>query len=84
LDHVIETILSTGDGKTEETAWHVVSVEHEYDILKMLGFRFGGEQTLTNKGCDYLKVEQNKHDIKGFYFDVNKILEAEEKVFKNK
>jgi len=83
LNHVIETILSTGDGLIEETAWHVVSVEHEYDILKMLGFRFGGSQSLTSKGCDYLKVEENKDSIKGFYFDVNKILEAEEKVFKN-
>lgn len=84
LEHVIETILSTGDGSTEETAWHVVSVDHEYDILKMIGFKFGGEQSLTGKGCDYLKIQQNKHDIKGFYFDVNKILEAEENLFKNK
>ena len=84
LDNVIETILLTGDGRTEETAWHVISVNHEYDILKMLGLRFGGEQSLTNKGCDYLKVKENKQDVKGFYFDVNKILEAEESLFKNK
>jgi hypothetical protein len=84
LDNIIETILSTGDGRTEETAWHVVSIKHEYDIVKVLGLKFGGEQTLTNKGCDYLTVEKNKNDIKGFYFDVNKILEAEESLFKNK
>lgn len=84
LDNVIETILSTGDGRTEETAWHVVSVEHEYDIIRMLGLKFGGEQSLTNKACDYLTLEKNKNDIKGFYFDVSKILEAEESLFKNK
>jgi hypothetical protein len=81
LENVIETILSTGDGRTEETAWHVISVEHEYDIVNMFGLEFGGQQSLTTKGCDYLQVKQNKDDIKGFYFDVNKILEAERKTF---
>jgi hypothetical protein len=81
LYNVLETILSTGDGRTEETAWHVVSVEHEYDIVNTFGLEFGGQQSLTTKGCDYLQLKQNKDGIKGFYFDVNKILEAEKKSF---
>jgi len=82
LDNLINTILSTGNGEKEKTAWHVISISHEYDILNVLGYKFDGEQSLTTKGCDYLKVQENKLDIKGFYFDVNKLLQAELKLFK--
>jgi len=82
LNNLIMTILSTGDGIKEKSAWHVISVGHEYDILNILGYKFGGMQSLTNKGCDYLVVGENRNGIKGFYFDVNMILEAESKLFK--
>lgn len=82
LNSVLGTILSTGDGQKEKTAWHVISVTHEYDILGALGFRFGGEQTLTKKGCDYLKVADNEYGIKGFYFNVNKILDKQSELFR--
>jgi hypothetical protein len=82
LDRVIKTILSTGDGRKEETAWHVISVSHEYDILNVLGFTFGDGQSLTTKGCDYLQVQDNEYHVKGFYFDVNMLLEKEGEGFK--
>jgi|WetSurMetagenome_2_1015567.scaffolds.fasta_scaffold99523_2 hypothetical protein len=82
MKRIIEAILSTGDGRTEETAFHVISVSHEYDILEVLGLEFGGKQTLTTKGCDYLEVLENEHNIKGFYFNVQKMLEKERKLFK--
>lgn len=71
---LFETILSTGDGTTEEKAYHVISISHEYDILKGLGLKFGSVQTLTENGCDYLEVMGNKNNIKGIYFDANMIL----------
>ena len=74
LNKLVGTILSTGDGQKEKTAWHIISVGHGYYILNFLGFKFGGDQSLTNKGCDYFKVQNNKYGIKGFYFYVNKIL----------
>ncbi|MBN1144567.1 MAG: DUF4919 domain-containing protein [Bacteroidales bacterium] len=83
LNRIIGTILSSGDGQKEKSAWHVISVTHEYDILGALGFRFGGEQMLTEKGCDYLKVADNEYGIKGFYFDVNKILDKQSKLFRD-
>ncbi|MDR0793399.1 MAG: DUF4919 domain-containing protein [Chitinophagaceae bacterium] len=81
LKNVAKTILSTGDGKTESTAWHVISIEHEYDLLSLLGYKFGGSQSLTKKGCDYLTVQKNDENIAGFYFDVNMILKAEAKLY---
>jgi len=76
------TITSTGDGMSEETAWHVLSVSHEYSLLEYMGFHFGGSQKLTTGGCDYLSVQENDYQIDGFYFDVNKILEKEGELLK--
>jgi hypothetical protein len=84
LQMIANTILATGDGMSETAGWHVISVGHEYDLLHFLGFSFGGQQSLTDSGCDYLTVGENKQDIKGFYFDVRQILEKEREMLKLK
>lgn len=81
LNLVIETILSTGDGATEASAWHVISVSHEYDLLNILGFQFGGNQSLTDSGCDYLTVKENQYKIEGFYFDVGMMIKMQSEIF---
>ena len=81
-ERIIKTILSTGDGKTQETGFYVITVTQEYDILQILSFDFSGEQTLTPTGCDYLGVKENKYNIKGLFFDVNKMMEAEKSLSK--
>lgn len=42
LKKLVQTILSTGDGLSENTAFHVLSVSHEYDIVNILGYEFNG------------------------------------------
>lgn len=76
LGRIIETIFTSGDGLTEKTAFHVISVSHEYDLLRALGFGFGGEQSLTNGQCDFLKVEANEYEITGMYFNVSVLLKS--------
>jgi len=82
LNMLAETILSTGNGKTEKTAWHVIAVGHEYDILSYYGFLFGGQQSLTTGGCDYLELAPNEYEIEGFYFDVNVLLNKQKELFR--
>jgi hypothetical protein len=84
INNIVSTVLSTGDGKTESTGWHVISVADEYELLNMLGFEFGGKQSLTAKGCDYLAVKQNRSGLSGVYFDANMILQKEQEIFKGK
>lgn len=74
LGRLIETIFNTGDGLTEKTAFHVISVSHEYDLLRALGFGYAGEQSLTRGECDFLKVETNDYGINGIYFNVSAIM----------
>jgi hypothetical protein len=73
---VFETILSSGDGKSEKTAYHIIAVPHEYDLLNYLDLEFGGTQHLTGGMCDYLEVKKNKEKLKGVYFDVNRLFDV--------
>ncbi|MFH1119946.1 MAG: DUF4919 domain-containing protein [Bacteroidota bacterium] len=74
LGRIIETIFTTGDGLTEKTAFHVISVSHEYDLLRALGFGYAGEQSLSRGQCDFLKVETNDFGINGMYFNVSALI----------
>ena len=75
---VIDAILSTGDGLEEETAWHVISISHEYDFLRVFGFKFG-KQSLTANCCDRLEVEENKKGISELYFNVCQLMAVDAK-----
>lgn len=79
---LVKAILSTGDGRSEKTAWHVLSISDEYSLISTLGYEFGGSQSLTRNTCDYLTIRKNKEHIKGLYFDVKKLFEKEIELFK--
>ena len=74
LEMLIKTILATGDGKTEKSAFHVLQVGDEYAIVSILGFDFTGEEVTTENKCDFLRVANNMDGLKGIYFDVNQII----------
>jgi len=79
---IIDAIMSTGDGISEETAFSVIYVAHEYDLLDILGFQFGGEQSLITTGYDYLTLAENEFGIEGFYFEISRCLNALDGLFK--
>jgi hypothetical protein len=84
LDGIINAIMSTGDGKTEETAMHILSVTDEYSMVSILGYETTGHQTLTEKTCDHLALQKNNDGITGLYFDVNQIFAGYQEMFKEK
>jgi len=71
---IFEVILSSGDGTSKEYAFSVIEPSHEYEILRLLGFRFGGQQSLTEH-YDYLEVDENEYGLEGLFFDVSPSLE---------
>lgn len=73
---IIDAILSTGDGETQEKSFFVIHTTNEYEILDILGFRFGGEQKLIEHQYDYLTLAENSYNLKGFYFDVTRLFES--------
>jgi hypothetical protein len=54
---LVDSILSSGDGKTPETAYHVISVDEEYAVLNTLGFKVVKQSLMESKGHSYDKME---------------------------
>jgi hypothetical protein len=80
-------ILSTGDGRADSSAMYVISVEHEYDMIGLLEYRYGGSQTLVhykNSSLDYLTLADNKYLTKGLYFNVDRLFAVLEEQLKKK
>jgi hypothetical protein len=80
LEGLVRTIAATGDGMSEKSGFHIGSISDEYAFLSFLGLKSGGGQSLIGH-CDYLHVEENKHDVKGIYFDITQIQNEEFKLF---
>lgn len=65
---LLDAILSTGDGASPTTAFHVINIEHEYEVLYRLGLELESYSTV-NDHVEYLKVKPNANGEEGFYFD---------------
>jgi len=61
---------------SKETALTVIYVSDEYEMLEVLGFKFGGQQALIKDGYDELQLEENPYGITYFYFDVRRLFEV--------
>ena len=81
---VVRTILSSGDGKTEESAYHVNSVSHEYLLLRLFGYHAVQQSLIQGKNgaCDYLALADNNDNVKGIYFNVNQLFNISSEAFK--
>ena len=70
---IFDALFSTGDGASKETAIYVIETAHEYAVLNVLGFEFGGKQSLIEH-YDYLTLLENEYDLEGLYFDITPCL----------
>lgn len=75
LRGVLDAIISSGDGETEESAFHVIYPPHEYEIINRFGLQAKASRTIPPK-LDYIEVEPNKFEVKGYFFNIEKILEV--------
>ena len=73
-------IMSTGDGKTCETGYHVISVSHEYVFLNLFQFAMTS-QALTGD-CDYLSLQKDERNIDGVYFNIKELMNKNLENFK--
>lgn len=65
---LLDAILSSGDGDTPATAFHIISLEHEYEVLARLGLEVDSD-SLCSDQIEYLRVKANADDERGFYFN---------------
>ena len=69
---VMDAILSSGNGKSKESAYWVISVQHEYELLSYLDYKPSGqeEQQVGEQYYDYITLAENGDKIAGFYFEI--------------
>lgn len=71
---LIDSIRNSGDGKSADKAWVVISVHEEYVLLRVLGFK-PSEQSLLHKDGHSFDVMKVKNVDDGteqtFYFNVD-------------
>lgn len=79
---IFDAILSSGDGKNCETAFHVISVSHEYVLLNM--FELEMESQSFDGKCDFLAFEKDKYKVPGLYFNVEKLQAKNLQLLKSK
>jgi hypothetical protein len=48
VDQIMQSILSSGDGKTADTAWFTVSTSEEYFVIRILGLKPKSQALVVN------------------------------------
>lgn len=71
---ILDAILSSGDGTEPSSAFHVIDIEHEYEVLNRLGLQVESD-SLVNDQVEYLKVKENAENEQGFYFNFGRCRE---------
>ena len=71
----------TGDGDSEYTAWHVVTVADEYALMNFLMNVQPQMQTLTNTMCDMFDATTKSGRKIQVYFDIQLVLALENHMF---
>ncbi|MGL4292452.1 MAG: DUF4919 domain-containing protein [Bacteroidales bacterium] len=83
LKNILDAIISSGDGETEESAFHVIYAAHEYDIINRFGLT-AKNSILLPPDLDYIEIDENKFNIKGYFFNISRILDVYHQKFEEK
>ena len=65
---LVESVLTSGDGRSPETAWVVISVPEEYAILRALRARQVSQTLLEDQRVDAVEVETRNGERVTVYF----------------
>ena len=78
VNKLLSAIMSTGDGRTMESAFHVISVTDEYGFMDILGVSLKSQSLLNNKGQSYdlMELKENSYGLKSLYFNVSSFMKT--------
>lgn len=72
VNQLIDSIFDSGDGRTPETAFHVIQIKEEYEILKFMGLSSRMQMLVEEGGhvFDVLTCENRNGEMIEVYFDI--------------
>jgi hypothetical protein len=70
---LIDSIRNSGDGKSPERAWVIISVHEEYVVLRAMGLRPSGQSLVQRDGhaYDVMKAKDEDGKEETFYFNTD-------------
>jgi len=81
---LISAVTSTGDGRSKETALHVICVTDEYGIMDVFGLS-PKQQSLVHddygQSYDVMDLEKNEYGLESMYFNITVSMDAMNKMF---
>lgn len=82
---LIDTLLTTGDGFTKETAIDVINTRSEYNLMQLFEVDIENQALTHDKGGSYdiLKGKTKESKEVELYFDVTRLFEINQLKFKN-
>lgn len=89
LQGILETIKSSGDGRSERYPMHIIMFSHAVDVVASMGVS-AKRPEIVSRSVEYIPLEEPRRvpdgKIKGFYFDYSRIYrnKPEDVTFKKK
>ena len=80
---LLSAIMASGDGRSKETAFHVISVTDEYGLMDILCVSPKMQSLIHDKGQSYdlMELKENEYGLKSLYFNITVCMEAMNKMF---
>jgi hypothetical protein len=75
FDGLMKSITGSGDGKSAETAFVVISTDEEYVVLNFLGLRPAGQSLINQNGHSYDRMAANDsraNEAVVYFFNIDK------------
>lgn len=78
---MLQSIVSSGDGRSCAHAWNAVTVDEEHFVLRMIDAKLQRQSVATegDKVCDRLDITDVAGQPSTYYFDITAMLSAENK-----
>jgi len=85
-ESILMTIIGSGDGKTAETAFVVMKVSDEYELMNNMEVQNTMQSLVQGPAgqCDMMTLKPNDLGLEKLYFNVSKLFESMSKMFKDK
>src|SRR6266480_2380735 len=75
FDGLVKSITGSGDGKTAETAYVVITTDEEYSLFNILGLRPAGQSLITRNGHSFDRMTATNpktNETVVYFFNIDK------------
>jgi hypothetical protein len=75
FENLLKSITDSGDGKTTDTAFFVISTDEEYALFSFMGLRAAGQALIEDKGHHYdqmTAIDPKTNQSSTYFFNIDK------------